>query len=423
MILNFSSARLKLFTQFGGFTLAVFLSITAIIFSETAAPRAIENGLVLSGIVRYPENNAMALYFLNSWNFPSQLTALLIFLKTPLSLVSIVILVIPLLMNFYGVYFLLRKFSSTCISLLLATVFVFFSPLKTLTLDYPVMLLSEHTFGIWSFAITTLTIGLYVNKFYFWNGFLSLFSIAIHPVIGLFVFMFNTSYLLINHYLFKGDSSFLFKFINGVRWAILPTAISLIIYWAFKVNYIADFNLSAFNEFRFFWDTHRDISISIKSVTFNIILIILVMLYVKWNRIYDREILYIFILTITCLFAYTLKPIYPNFFINAMFHRINILTAFLMPLIFLGVSLACLKKRYVSVVICTFLIFSIASSPFSAPSTTQFKLCKILNPICRLNTLSSTNKTFVGPLFLPLASRLLLKVIGIWKLKFNTPFS
>ena len=53
--------------------------------------------------------------------------------------------------------------------------------------DYPSLVISNHTYGMMSLALTSLIISLALNNFYKLSGFFSTLLIGVHPVIGIWI--------------------------------------------------------------------------------------------------------------------------------------------------------------------------------------------------------------------------------------------
>ena len=91
--------------------ISIFLSI-----SYSHIQRAVEGGLVISEIVKYPDGfSPMKAYYFNSWTFLHQLSAF--FLKLDLSVIntSRLILFFSTFFYFIGVYFVIKSISLSSI--------------------------------------------------------------------------------------------------------------------------------------------------------------------------------------------------------------------------------------------------------------------------------------------------------------------
>ena len=231
--------------------ISIFFSI-----SYSYIQRAIEGGLVLSEIVKYPEAfSPMKAYYYNSWTFLHQFSAF--FLKLNVSIVntSRIIIFISTFFYFTGVYFVVRAISSSYLLAFFAAFTVVLFRKNFGDLDYPTIIFSIHSYGMMSLALTTFIFGLIANKNYFWASFFSIFLICIHPVVGLWV----SSIFFISFYLskkFLKQIGINKKIIFGSTVALLLISIS---YWFFNLSTIdkVSYNQDTYSNYLDIWETHR----------------------------------------------------------------------------------------------------------------------------------------------------------------------
>lgn len=149
---------------------------------------AVDNGAVLSGIVRYPAGAAMGEYYLGMWTSLGQVTAVLLNLGLSVETASIL-----LCMTFAAIFALsagviLHAFSQNS---LFSIFFAFLLINKLLaggamkSPDYPLLMLgSQHSFGVASLAVAAFAVA---SLFAGWNwtaGTAAGVLVSIHPVLG-----------------------------------------------------------------------------------------------------------------------------------------------------------------------------------------------------------------------------------------------
>ena len=202
---------------------SIFLSI-----AYSIEQRAIDDGLILSKIIKYPANhNIMQIFTNNAWTFLFQFTSTL--LKLDFSIMSISRLILFLSTFFYsmGVYLTTKSItSSSILSLLICFVVITFQ--KSFgSINYPTMIFSEHTNGMMSLAIVTFIFGLVANRNFFLATFFSAFLICIHLTIGLWIFFILFFSLLISKFVIKINYDFK-PFVYGTSLGFLLVIISFI---------------------------------------------------------------------------------------------------------------------------------------------------------------------------------------------------
>ena len=168
----------------------LLIIITCIFFSISYSFEqiAVDAGLVISGIIKYPENNSiMKIYYFNSWTFLHQFAALLLKLDLSIINVSRIILFFSSLFFFIGIYLISKSITSSSILSFFITLAVLFFRKSFGDVDYPTLIFSVHSNGMMSLAISTLVFGLISNRNLFLAGFFSILLLSIHLVVGAWI--------------------------------------------------------------------------------------------------------------------------------------------------------------------------------------------------------------------------------------------
>ena len=232
---------------------SIFLSV-----AYSIEQRAVDDGLILSNTIFYPErHNIMQIFSNNVWTFLFQFTGTL--LKLDFSIMSISRIILFLSTFFYsmGIYLVSKSItSSSIISLFICFVVIIFQ--KSFgSIDYPTMIFSEHTNGMMSLAIVTLIFGLVANKNLLLAIFFSIFLICIHLTVGMWI----ASVLIL--------SLFISKFVNKNNFEIKPiiysalfafffVIVSFIFYYLNLVELNNKLDESAYSTYMQVWDMHRN---------------------------------------------------------------------------------------------------------------------------------------------------------------------
>ena len=136
--------------------LLIFLSLffSIIFFNDQVAVRG---GLIISKEIEYLNNiSPLEFYFLNSWTFITQISA--IFLKIGLStkIVSFILVFFLTSILFFSCYYLLNKFIKNFYLSLSLTLFLILFQKNLGDTDYPSLIFTIHTFGAYAQALVGL---------------------------------------------------------------------------------------------------------------------------------------------------------------------------------------------------------------------------------------------------------------------------
>ena len=232
---------------------SIFLSI-----AYSIEQRAVDDGLILSNIIKYPEHhNIMQIFSNNAWTFLFQFTGTL--LKLDFSIMSISRIILFLSTFFYsmGIYLVSKSItSSSIISLLICFVVITFQ--KSFgSIDYPTMIFSEHTNGMMSLAIVTFIFGLVSNKNLFLATFFSVFLICIHLTVGVWIVSILIFSLFVSKFIIKNNFEFK-KFIYASSLAFFFVIISFIFYYLNLVELNNPFDREAYLVYMQIWEGHRN---------------------------------------------------------------------------------------------------------------------------------------------------------------------
>ena len=303
----------------------------------------VDGGLVLSGIIKYPDQNSpMMYYFLNSWTSIHQFSSLLLQIGLSVEITSKIFMIMASIFFSFGVFFF--SFSLTKqknLSLFIAITAIILGKNFGDT-DYPSLIFSEHTYGMISLATFTFILGLIANRNIFFSCILIFVLISIHPVVGIWTLLivsFCFYYLKIyNDYgndIYKGIiigfffvvTSFLFFYLNAIE----------------KIPYDKNLFLNYLDD----WDGHRNISKTIHyEYLFKTILLASLSFFILKKKLksssYSPHLFIIFISLICSLviyFFYKLIPyIFPDFLKILMPSRFIMLHTFLGWPIIIGIT-------------------------------------------------------------------------------------
>lgn len=341
--------------------LIIFFSIYFSI-SYSFEQNAIDGGLVLSELVKYPEGDSvMKAYYLNAWTLLHQFTSILLKLNISIISVSQIILFISSLFFLVGIYLIAKSItSSTFLSFFIALVILFFRK-NFGDLDYPTLIFSEHTNGMMSLATITLIFGLIANGNFFLSGFLSIFLICIHATTGLWISgVLIFSFTLIRTF-FKNlilDK----KCIYGMLFGIFPVLLSFAIFFlnTVAINEIG-YNSQTYNVYMQQWEAHRtnygNLSLlNIEYIIKSLILFFICIFGTKYlsNEITSKTKAMLFTLMVSIIlsfliyFAYKFyNNLFPNFLITVMPTRFALMHSVIGYPIIISIIFIFLQKQFV----------------------------------------------------------------------------
>ncbi|MDC0059712.1 hypothetical protein OAJ18_01685 [Pelagibacteraceae bacterium] len=240
------------------FTAIVFTLIVSYFFSQAylIEQYAVDGGLVLSNKITYPDDFApLKDYFFGAWTSIHQIAALLFKFEWSVLDVSKFFIFFIALFYFIGVASIVLSFTkSIVIALLVSTAILIFQKNFGDT-DYPTLFFSSHTFGALSLAISTCIFGLLFLGNFFIVGFLSIFLISIHPVVGLWTCLIVFSSIGCSKIIFKEDPDIR----NTIRGTIGGLIISSVSFFFYQKNYFSAsyIDLETLNNYYKYWEGHR----------------------------------------------------------------------------------------------------------------------------------------------------------------------
>ena len=310
-----------------------FIVLTCIFlsFSHSLYQVAVNGGLALSEIIKYPEPvSPMKFYYFNSWTLLHQFSEVFLNLGFSVENISRIILFLSTLCFALSSFIIVYRFTSNRYLALLMSVLMLVLEKNFGDTDYPSLIFSNHSFGMLGLAVSSLIFSLILNKNYKFSGFFTLLLISIHPVIGFWIL----SILIFSIILLKDKkiNSDLFK---GAIFGLIITALSLALFFSNNIEKL-DFDNQILRTYMEFWDGHRNLSGNLHYEY----LIKTFVLFFSINAYYillkqRKKSFSVIVLNSTIIFsllAYLLykffPQIFPNLFVRAMPSRFLILHSF-----------------------------------------------------------------------------------------------
>ena len=281
---------------------------------------AIVNSLVLSSDEIYKDKSN--LFYLIQSNSPSFLFIVInFFLKVGFSinLINLFLTFTATLLNLSGIY-LVSKFitSSIFLSILIALTSIILTK-NFGDIDYPTLMFSWHTIGLFAYSLSTFILGLLTLRNLLFAFLTCLLLLSIHLVVGLWMF----GILVLSSYFFIKK--------KNIKKIIITIFIFLIV-TLFYINWFAnyaleipfEFNQKDFDDYFYYLEAHRTNYGDLGNLYFDfvlksLILLILILFYLKFNisNIENNNNFFLKSLSISIIFSgiiYFSYKIFPQMF-------------------------------------------------------------------------------------------------------------
>ena len=230
------------------FIFCVFLSL-----SHSFLQVSMDSGLALSNIIKYPEPlSPMKYYYFNSWTIINQFSEFLLMLGFSVESSSKFILFISSFFFALSGFLIVNKITSKKYLALLISVLMLVFQKNLGDTDYPSLIVSNHTYGMMSLAVTSFTFALLINNYFKLSGFFSALLICIHPIIGVWILSISIiSLIIINEKEIRNN------FIKGSIYGFTIIIFSLIVFFNKNIGTI-NFEIQNLSTYMKNWDGHRN---------------------------------------------------------------------------------------------------------------------------------------------------------------------
>ena len=219
--------------------------------------KAVDGGLILSKKIIYPDNfSPLVDWILGAWTSTYQLSALLFKLNWSILNVSKFFIFIVALFYLLGVMSVTYAFTKSGVIAFFVSISILIFQKNFGDADYPTLFFSPDTFGSLSLALTTCVFGFVFLGYFFWVGFLSIFLICIHPVVGLWTSLIIFLSVIFIKFIVKEELDIKSLTYGAITGAFV-TAVSFFVY--LNENYFPSSNIDfeALNNYYKYWEGHR----------------------------------------------------------------------------------------------------------------------------------------------------------------------
>lgn len=301
----------------------IFISLVITLFNSNIEQRAVNASLYLSEtVVTSGDSSLLNLVFSNSYTSIYQILTILIKLGFSPEKLNFLILFLSTSINLVGIFLISRALLKNDIFALSIAIFLIITQFNIGDLDYPVLILSEHSNGMLGSSLPVLIFGLVGNRFFRTAIICCLINISIHVVIGLWI----TFLLLLFIFVYKENFIISFKN-NKSNIFIFPLVfflflVSIVYYQVSKIPIPFEYDYNLFNTYMLYWELHRSniIPINYRYISLSILIIFFAFLYIIKNKNNSNKYTSILMLRILiahiCLsfIIYFSYKIFPNIF-------------------------------------------------------------------------------------------------------------
>jgi hypothetical protein len=311
--------------------LSIFFSI-----SYSFDQIAIEGGLVIAGIIKYPDEfSIMEVFYKNSWSVINQITAILLKFNLSNIIISRIIIFISTYLYFLGIFFIIKNLTNKIYLSFILSFFILLFRKYLGHLDYPTMIFHELTWGMISGSVTTFVFGLLFNRQLFLAGFFTAILIGLHILVGLWIFFVIVTSLIICKIFYSNFYNKILIFKKLSIGFFLGSAPILFFFFYYFLNRIPapEIDIDLYKIYLANWDWHLNVpgGVVLSYLTFSILLLIVIYFLQNQKLFFELQfaLLVIFISIFfsgTLYIFYKLMPnIFPIFLLKVMPPRYFIL--------------------------------------------------------------------------------------------------
>ena len=190
----------KLTTSNSFFFYLVFSLIFSLLLNSGIDQRAVNSGLYLSDLLNLTDDyNLLNLLYSNSYTTIYQFSEIILRVGFPVNFLNYILIFLSFFFNSFGIFLIVKSITRNYLLSLITSILAIISALNLGDLDYPVLILSEHTNGMLGSSLVVFIFGLIGNKNFKLAILFCFICLSSHMVIGLWItFITFVSFFLFN---------------------------------------------------------------------------------------------------------------------------------------------------------------------------------------------------------------------------------
>jgi hypothetical protein len=244
-------------------------------------PQAIDGALVLAGVVNYPQDSVQGIYFHNMWTAIHQILGFFLWLGVDQMLLSRIFTAALGAAFMSGLALVIYAITESIALSLPGALLIVLSSFFVQGQDYPILFISNHSFGQIASALAVLCIGFLGNRRYFSAGLIAGMLPAFHPVIGCWTIGVALSGSILVPAPFKADTA---KLLKGLFGGLLASTVSFGWFWVHRYPMEVPIDPVAFSAYMENWEAHRQVGYSPKTAAVTFAMLALLWLLFDWGR-------------------------------------------------------------------------------------------------------------------------------------------
>ena len=250
--MHYNINSVKIIKNNAVFLLLVFSSIL-ITYTYYFDHYALGNALIQNNDKLYEDKTN--LFYLINKNSPSFLFISISFLiKLGFSsyFINVLLTFIPTLLNLSGIYFISRFITSSILLSIVIALTVILLKKNFGDIDYPTLMFTEHTNGLFAYSLSTFILGLLTIRNLSFAFIFCLLLLSIHLVIGVWML----GLISLTYFLFIEN--------RNIKKILLTTSVILLVaffYFYSNINYTEipfEFNQKDYDDYFYFIEAHRN---------------------------------------------------------------------------------------------------------------------------------------------------------------------
>jgi len=239
-------------------SLIIFFALLSFFYSNIIDQRAITDSLIISDKIYY-EDKFNPFYLSQKNGYSALIFSLKFLIEFGIStkFLNFAILFFSLLFNAFGIYLISKSICKNNFFSLITSVIILTFQINFGDLDYPTMVISEHTNSMLSSAIVVFIFGLISNQKISTALIISIFLISFHVLIGLWL----TSILIFSIIFFQNEK--IYSFFNSKKDIIFLTIALIFLFLSFfyfqqsKILNPYTYDQKSFDVYMEMWELHR----------------------------------------------------------------------------------------------------------------------------------------------------------------------
>lgn len=312
--MHYNINSVKIIKNNAVFLLLVFSSIL-ITYTYYFDHYALGNALIQNNDKLYEDKTN--LFYLINKNSPSFLFISISFLiKLGFSsyFINVLLTFIPTLLNLSGIYLISRFITSSILLSIVIALTVILLKKNFGDIDYPTLMFTEHTNGLFAYSLSTFILGLLTIRNLSFAFIFCLLLLSIHLVIGVWML----GLISLTYFLFIEN--------RNIKKILLTTSVILLVaffYFYSNINYTEipfEFNQKDYDDYFYFIEAHRNNMGDLKNmylsyVLKSCILLFLIFLYLKdhSSNIINNNNIFLKTLSLSIIFSGIIYFAYKNF--------------------------------------------------------------------------------------------------------------